>query len=141
MKGKNVGFFKGLLTVVFIALVVFVVIYFFFPELSLKYFGTTYEVDKVVGNMVEAVLDKADYLSEKEKEEIEDYLSSSRGNALVEALASALSKGKDGVESFISSEEFRDFEERLGDILSPESFSKLTENIEGLASSLLTKLT
>ncbi len=141
MKGKNVGFFKGLLTVVFIALVVFVVIYFFFPELSLKYFGTTYEVDKVVGNMVEAVLDKADYLSEKEKEEIEDYLSSSKGKELVEALASALSKGKDGVESFISSEAFRDFEERLGDILSPESFSKLTENIEGLASSLLTKLT
>ncbi len=141
MKGKNVGFFKGLLTVVFISLVVFVVIYFFFPELSLKYFGTTYEVDKVVGNMVEAVLDKADYLSEKEKDEIEDYLSSSRGKALVEALSSALSKGKDGVESFISSEEFRDFEERLGDILSPESFSKLTENIEGLASSLLTKLT
>ncbi len=141
MKGKNVGFFKGLLTVVFIALVVFVVIYFFFPELSLKYFGTTYEVDKVVGNMVEAVLDKADYLSEKEKDEIEDYLSSSKGKELIEALSSALSKGKDGVESFISSEEFRDFEERLGDILSPESFSKLTENIEGLASSLLTKLT
>lgn len=141
MKGKNVGFFKGLLTVVFIALVVFVVIYFFFPELSLKYFGTTYEMDKVVGNMVEAVLDKADYLSEKEKDEIEDYLSSSKGKALVAALSLALSKGKDGVESFISSGEFRDFEERLGDILSPESFSKLTQNIESLASSLLTKLT
>lgn len=141
MAGKNVGFFKGLLTVIVLSVLVFIVIFFFFPDLSLKYFGLCYDREKAVEDMMEAVFDKADYLTESEKERVEDYISSSDGKAFIKDLSSALNKGKEGLEEFVSSPAFDRFQSTLGEILSSESYSRLTGNIESLASSLLDKLT
>lgn len=141
MAFKNVGFFKGLLTVVVLSVLVFVIIFFFFPDLSLKYFGLAYDREKAVEDMMEAVFDKADYLTEKEKNDIEEYISSSDGKAFIKDLSSALNKGKEGLEEFVSSPQFDRFQSHISGLLSPESYSRLTQNIENLASSLLDKLT
>lgn len=136
---KNTGLFKGLLTVLILAVLVYFVIYIFFPDTSLKYFNTAFDREKAVEKSITALIDKADYRSEEERKRVEEYLSSEDGKAFVEGISSAINEGVDGIKRFTGTDTFRAFEEKMSEILSPESYEKLTERIEKGASSLLSK--
>lgn len=136
---KNTGLFKGLLTVLILAVLVYFVIYLFFPDTSLKYFNTALDRQKAVEKSITVLIDKADYRSEEEREKVEEYLSSEDGKAFIKGISSAVNEGVDGIKRFTETDTFRAFEEKMSEILSPESYEKLTERIEDGASSLLKK--
>ncbi len=137
---KNTGLFKGLLTVMVISVLVFVVIFFFFPDTAIKYFGVAFDREKAIENTVTSLLEKVDYASEEERERVEEYLSSADGKAFIKNISSAISGGVDGVREFASSDSFASFEKKMKEILSPESFQKLAETVEDVSQDLLNKL-
>ncbi len=134
---KNTGLFKGLLTVLILSIVVYFVIFLFFPNVSLKYFGIAFNKEKAIEKSVIALMDRADYLLDDEKEKVEEYLSSKDGEDFVKEISSAINDGIEGIKSFTDTDTFRNFEKKMSEILSSESYRKLTENIEEVASSIL----
>ncbi len=137
---KNTGFFKGLLTVLVISVLVFVVIFFFFPDTSLKYFGVAFDSQKAIENTVTSLMERVDYESAEEKKKVEEYLSSSDGKAFIKNISSAISGGADGIREFASTDSFASFEKKMKEILSPESYQKLADTIEDVSSDLLKKI-
>ncbi len=140
MKNKSVGLFKGLFTVLVLSLIVYAVIFFFFPNTSLKYFGTAFDFNKAVEETVAGVLYDLNGLSEKEKEDFDNYLSSSEGKAFIKGISKAIKGGRESIEEFTQSEIFSSFVNNASSILSQESFEKLFDNIEDTASAILGKI-
>ncbi len=137
MERKNTGLFKGLLTVLILSAVVFLVLFFFFPNISLKYFGTAADSDKAVEETFAALLYKANYMTEEERQKVSGYINSEEGRRFLRGLSEAVRSGSAGIAEFSSSEEFASFRDRMYSILSPSSFSRLTDRIEKTASGLL----
>lgn len=137
---KNTGLLKGLLTITVLAVLVFVVIYFFFPDTSIRYFGVAFDREKAVEETITVLLEKVDYVSADEKEKVEEYLSSGDGKKFIKEISTAISGGADSIRDFTSTDSFKSFEKRMQEILSPESYRKLTEAVEDGASGLLEKL-
>ena len=65
MAGKNLGLFKGLLTVLILSILVFVSIYFFFPNISIKYFGIAFDKERAIEDSVASLLYKASYFNDE----------------------------------------------------------------------------
>lgn len=139
MKGRSVGLFKGLFTVVILSVVIYFVIFLFFPNTSLKYFGTAFNFEKAVEETVAGVLYNVDYLSSTEREDFNEYLSSSAGKAFIKGISEAIAGGREKIEEFSQGESFSSFVGTVSSILSPESYSRLFDNIENTASGLLEK--
>lgn len=140
MKGKRVTLFKGLFTVAVISVITYAVIFFFFPNVSIKYFGSTFDFNKAVEETVASALFDLDDLSEEEKKEFDNYLSSTDGRAFIKGISEAIRGGRKSIEEFSHSESFSSFVDTASSILSAESLSKLYDNIEDTASQLLEKI-
>ncbi len=140
MKTKSVGLFKGLFTVLILSVIIYFVIFLFFPNTSLKYFGTAFNFEKAVEETVAGVLYSASYLSDTERENFDEYLSSVEGKAFIKGISEAIADGMEGIEEFSKSESFSSFVSTVSSILSPESYSRLFDNIENTASGLLGKI-
>lgn len=140
MKGKSVGLFKGLFTVLVLSIIIYLVIFFFFPNTSLKYFGTAFDLDKAVEETVASLLYNLDDLTAEEKDGLDEYLSSFEGKAFIKGISEAIVGGRESIKEFTSSESFSSFVEAASTILSPQSFEKLFDNIENTASGLLEKI-
>ena len=137
MAEKNTGLLKGLLTVLILSVLVFGVIYFFFPSVSLKYFGVSLDMTKAVEETVSGVLSKVNYMTEDERKAVSEYLSSDEGKAFIKNVSPAIRGGADAIADFNSSESFTSFKEHMSSVLSPSSFERLTEGLENTASKLL----
>lgn len=107
MAGKNLGLFKGLLTVLILSILVFVSIYFFFPNISIKYFGIAFDKERAIEDSVASLLYKASYFTDEEKAKFDEYLSSAEGKEFVKGISKAVEEGSESLSSFFSSETFR----------------------------------
>ena len=129
MADRNLGFFKGLLTVLIFSVLVFVSIYFFFPNIAFKYFGIAFDREKAIENTVASVIYETDYMTQEEKEKIDTFLSSEEGKGFIKDFSSAIDGGKEKINSFYSSPEFASFRTKVQSFLSSESLEKLGEDI------------
>ncbi len=136
MAARNVSLFKGLLTVLIVSVIVFFTIFFFFPDTSFKYFGTAFDSQKAVEDTFAALLYKADYMTEEEAEKVGEYLSSADGKAFIKNISAAVKGGAGEIESFLSSESFKNFQSAMSGALSRESLSKLQDALDSTASTL-----
>lgn len=137
MAERNTGLLKGLLTVLILSVLVFGVIYLFFPSVSLKYFGVSFDMEKAVEETVSGVLSKVSYMTGDEREAVSEYLSSDDGKAFIKNISRAIRGGADAIAAFNSSESFISFKEHMGSVLSSSSFERLTGELENAASKLL----
>ncbi len=140
MAGKNLGLFKGLLTVLILSILVFVSIYFFFPNISIKYFGIAFDKERAIEDSVASLLYKASYFTDEEKAKFDEYLSSDEGKEFVKRISKAVEEGSESLSSFFSSETFYSFRDKAQSILSEDSLKKLGQNIEETTSTLLNSL-
>lgn len=140
MAEKNVSLFKGLVTVLIVAVIVFFAIFFFFPDTSYKYFGTAFDKEKAVENMFASLVLDADYMTQEESEKVSSYLSSADGKAFIRNIASAVTSGKEALGNFVTSDSFREFQKTMGECLSKESLEKLSDAVNATAESLLSSL-
>ena len=140
MAGKNLGLFKGLLTVLILSILVFVSIYFFFPNISIKYFGIAFDKERAIEDSVASLLYKASYFTDEEKDKFDEYLSSDEGKEFVKGISKAVEEGSESLSSFFSSETFYSFRDKAQSILSEDSLKKLGQNIEETTSTLLNSL-
>ncbi len=140
MAGKNLGLFKGLLTVLILSILVFVSIYFFFPNISIKYFGIAFDKERAIEDSVASLLYKASYFTDEEKAKFDEYLSSDEGKEFVKRISKAVEEGSESLSSFFSSENFYSFRDKAQSILSEDSLKKLGQNIEETTSTLLNSL-
>lgn len=138
MAGRNAGLMKGLLTVLILSVIVFAVIYFFFPSVSIKYFGVSLDREKAIEETVSGVLSKVNYMTAEEKDAVSAYLSSSEGKAFIKNISDAIRGGEEAISEFNSSESFIAFRQYMSSVLSSSSFEKLSEGLENAASKLLT---
>lgn len=136
MAKKNLSLLKGSFTVIILALLIYVMIFFFFPDVSLKYFGDAFDKEKALENSIVALVYNVDYMSEEEKAVFEDYLSSKEGKEMLKSISSAASKGVETTKELVDSPEFQRLSSAVKDVLSPESLSKLMEEAAESAENL-----
>ena len=136
MAKKNLSLLKGSFTVIILALLIYVILFFFFPDVSLKYFGDAFDKEKALENSIVALVYNVDYMSEEEKAVFEDYLSSKEGKEMLKSISSAASKGVETTKELVDSPEFQRLSSAVKDVLSPESLSKLMEEAAESAENL-----
>lgn len=127
MARKNLSLLKGTLTVIILALLIYVILFFFFPDISLKYFGDAYDKKKALENTIVSLLYDVDYMTQEEKDVFEGYLKTEEGKKMVESFSSAVSSGQEAISSFVESSEFQNISSTVKEALSPDSFSRLME--------------
>ena len=140
MANRNLNLLKGSLTVIIFATLVFVVIFFFFPDVSVKYFGDAFNKEKAVENSLVSLVYNVDYMSDDEKAVFEDYLRSEEGKEMVKAISNAADKGRDAVESVMESPQFKEFSSSVKNTLSPESLSRLLDEASSSAEALFNRI-
>ena len=136
MEKKPLSLLKGSLTVIILALLIYVIIYFFFPDISLKYFGDTFDKQKALENSIVSLVYNVDYMTDEEKAVFDDYLSSKEGKEMLQTIGSAAVKGGETIKELYESDEFQRLSSAVKDVLSPESFSKLMEETASSAEKL-----
>ena len=136
MAKKNLSLLKGSFTVIILALLIYVIVFFFFPDVSLKYFGDAFDKEKALENSIVALVYNVDYMSEEEKAVFEDYLTSREGKDMLKSISSAASKGVETTKELVDSPEFQRLSSAVKDVLSPESLSKLMEEAAESAENL-----
>ena len=127
MAKKNLNLLKGSFTVIILALLIYVIMFFFFPDISLKYFGDAFDKTKALENSIVSLVYDVDYMTEEEKAVFEDYLSSSEGKEMIKKLSEAASKGAEEAKELSQSPEFEGLSSAIKEVLSPESLSRLME--------------
>ena len=136
MAKKNLSLLKGSFTLIILALLIYVIIFFFFPDVSLKYFGDAFDKEKALENSIVALVYNVDYMSEEEKAVFEDYLTSREGKEMLKSISSAASKGVETTKELVDSPEFQRLSSAVKDVLSPESLSRLMEEAAESAENL-----
>ena len=136
MAKKNLSLLKGSFTVIILALLIYVIVFFFFPDVSLKYFGDAFDKEKALENSIVALVYNVDYMSEEEKAVFEDYLTSREGKDMLKSISSAASKGVETTKELVDSPEFQRLSSAVKDVLSPESLSRLMEEAAESAENL-----
>lgn len=102
--GKSSHWIRSIVSVFFIAIVLFIVIYLFAPELSLKFFGIAFgEEEKVSTALEDLIVENFDVDSAT----VEAYLDSDKGKEIVESVSSGLKKGARSISEAVSSEELQ----------------------------------
>ena len=139
MSRKNLSLLKGTFTVIILATLVFVVLFFFFPNISMKYFGTAFNKEKAIEDSIVSLVYNAEYMSQEEKEAFNSFLSTEKGKSMVKAISSAASQGKEIVEGVTESQEFQDLYSSVKSSLSPESFERLMEETKSSSEALFSK--
>lgn len=139
MLGKN-NIFSGLFTVIILSIIVFFSIYFLYPDVSMKYFGVAAKPNQVLTSAVSSYVDKSNYLSQNEKDAVNDYLKSEEGRKAFAAVSEAASRGGDSLEKAIASPEFQSFSEKVGSSISKEKLEKLVNGISTEAEKIYGKV-
>lgn len=139
MAKKNLSLLRGSLTIIILALLIYVILFFFFPDISLKYFGDAFDKEKAVENSIISLVYNVDYMSDEEKALFEEYLSSSEGKDMLKAISSTASKGTEAVKEVMESPEFNSFSSSVKSALSPESFSRLMDEAASSAEKLYSR--
>lgn len=86
------------LLVMLVAAIIFLAIYFFYPSVSMKFFGIAYGDEKEV---VSALMDNPS-LTEEEKTELSEIIESDEGDDFISALMEATRKGVSGVKELLN---------------------------------------
>ena len=110
MGRKSSHWIKSIISVFFIAIVIFFIIYFFSPELSLKFFGIGFRVEDKVSTALE------DLLSNKfdvPLESVEKYLDTEQGKKVLDSVVEGTKKGVNGVRDILSEQEIEEIKEDI----------------------------
>ncbi len=129
MSEKNVSFFKGIFTVIVFSILIFVIIFFFFPNISMKYFSVAFDEKAAIEDTLALSLDNIEGLTSEEKEQFEEYLKSDEGKSLVDKIVETSSSGISNIQDFLSSGETEKYIEKLKTTLSPETFEKISGSV------------
>ena len=105
--GRGKSFFGGLLGVFFLSVIVFLIIYFFVPAVSMKFFGLAYDESSTAGSAIVSAIDELDIGDEEARAELEAYLSSEEGQEAVSRIQSAMGKAGEGFETFLASDKMQ----------------------------------
>lgn len=136
MSEKNVSFFKGIFTVIVFSILIFVIIFFFFPNISMKYFSVAFDEKAAIEDTLALSLDNIEGLTSEEKEKFEVYLKSDEGKSLVNKIVETSSSGISNIQDFLSSDETEKYIENLKTTLSPETFEKVSGSVKDSISKL-----
>lgn len=136
MSEKNVSFFKGIFTVIVFSILIFVIIFFFFPNISMKYFSVAFDEKAAIEDTLALSLDNIEGLTSEEKEKFEAYLKSDEGKSLVNKIVETSSSGISNIQDFLSSDETEKYIENLKTTLSPETFEKVSGSVKDSISKL-----
>lgn len=136
MSEKNVSFFKGIFTVIVFSILIFVIIFFFFPNISMKYFSVAFDEKAAIENTLALSLDGIEGLTSEEKENFESYLKSDEGKSFVNKIVEASSSGISSIQDFLSSGETEKYIENLKTTLSPETLEKVSGSVKDSISKL-----
>ena len=101
MFGSGKSFLGGLIGLFFFSIAVFFLIYFFVPEVSVRFFGISASADEIIdGAIAEAV--ESSGLPDEISGEIGSYLSSEEGQALISDLGENLDGLSDRISTLVS---------------------------------------
>lgn len=90
MGRRNSHWLSSIIAVFLIAIVLFFVIYFIFPELSLKFFGIAFGKEEQISTALQDILvDKLGFSSDK----VDEFFASEGGKDVVSALVDGTKKG------------------------------------------------
>lgn len=102
MFGTGKSFFGGLVGLFFFSIIVFFVIYFLVPDVSIKFFGISVNSDEYVDGAVSQSIESLD-LPDGVLSELQDYLSSPEGRQYLESAQTAAGNGTDKILEFTKS--------------------------------------
>lgn len=103
--GKVKSFFGGLIGVLLLSVIVFFIIYFFVPAVSMKFFGIAFNENSDSGSEIVALIDSLELGDDAARAEIESYLSSPAGQEAVSAIQDAASKAGESFDAFVESDD------------------------------------
>lgn len=105
--GRGKSFFGGLLGVFFLSVIIFLIIYFFVPAVSMKFFGIAHDETATAGSDLVAAIENLDLGDEEARRELTEYLSSDEGRRNISKIQSAVGKAGESFEAFIESDEMQ----------------------------------
>lgn len=103
--GKVKSFFGGLIGVLLLSVIVFFIIYFFVPAVSMKFFGIAFNENSDSGSEIVALIDSLELGDDAARAEIESYLSSPAGQEAVSVIQDAASKAGESFDAFVESDD------------------------------------
>ena len=89
MFGSGKSFLGGLIGLFFFSIAVFFLIYFFVPEVSLKFFGIAADMDRIVNEAISDAV-SASALPQEITSEITGYLETEEGKAFVAGMGESI---------------------------------------------------
>lgn len=115
MGKKSSHWLKSIIAVFLIAIVLFLIVYFFMPELSLKFFGIAFRADARVSTALEDMLvDKFGV----DRSSVESFLSTEKGKEVVDMVVEGSKKGADAISDIVNSPEFKGVADNIKDAAS-----------------------
>ncbi len=99
MGKKSTHWIRSIISVFSIAIVLFLAIYIFEPDLSLKFFKIGYKAEDRVAESVEDILSDE---MELPKDKVDDYLNTEEGKKIVENVMEGMRKGMKGIKDALS---------------------------------------
>lgn len=115
MGKKSSHWLKSIIAVFLIAIVLFLIVYFFMPELSLKFFGVAFRADAKVSTALEDMLvDKFGV----DRNSVESFLSTEKGKEVVDMVVEGSKKGADAISDIVNSPEFKGVADNIKDAAS-----------------------
>lgn len=115
MGKKSSHWLKSIIAVFLIAIVLFLIVYFFMPELSLKFFGIAFRAEARVSTALEDMLvDKFGV----DRNSVESFLSTEKGKEVVDMVVEGSKKGADAISDIVNSPEFKGVADNIKDAAS-----------------------
>lgn len=139
MANKNLRLLQGVLTVAIISVLIFIVLFFFFPDVSMKYYGVAFDKEQALQNTMVTIVSRMNYVTEEERAQFNEVLSTPKGKEVVSALLSAASKGEEEVEKVVKSDEFQALSSSIKSSLSPENFDRFIAEASSASSVLFSR--
>ena len=115
MGKKSSHWLKSIIAVFLIAIVLFLIVYFFMPELSLKFFGIAFRAEARVSTALEDMpVDKFGV----DRSSVESFLSTEKGKEVVDMVVEGSKKGADAISDIVNSPEFKGVPDNIKDAAS-----------------------
>ena len=114
MFGTGKGFFGGLIGLFVFSIIVFFVIYFLVPDVSIKFFGISVNSDEYIESTISQAVSELD-LPEGVLSDIQSYLSSPEGKEYLDKAQSAVGNSADKAISYFTSDAFRNLLSNAGE--------------------------
>ena len=111
MGRKSTHWIRSIISVFLIAIFLFLIIYFFAPDLSLKFFGIGFRVEDKVSTALEDLLVNQFNVP---AESVERYLDTEEGKKVLDSVVQGTKKGVKGVKNVLSDEEIETIKEEIG---------------------------